>query len=313
MSHCPPRRPVAISVLTLALVFSFPLGAINRALAAQDPAPAMRLAQGAATADSAAAGAPAPAVPAATETEPAVSSALLPNTTTGEGLQATSPDEPHDGMGHLPGHAAVSEADATDNEEEDPHHGMMHHHHIRMDDPEAEDPHEGMMMGDVHHGMLPHGSMGDGDHCSSAMHAGMMDPHHVDAHHGMQGWGMHGHHDGGGEDVDALALAAPAPPGWLDGLELSEEQEDKIFAILHEFAPLQRKTARLLAKDRSKLHHIGMATDYTEAETHKLSDEYGRALAESSLQSARMERRILDVLTPEQRRDAAHQAARGED
>ncbi len=211
---------------------------------------------------------------------------------------ATPPMSAPDGMGHLhaddasPASPATAEAAQADQdgpaEVMDPHHG----HGMGMH------PHHGMQM-DAHNGVSD-----DGDSCErmQAAHGGM-------AHgHGM----MHGHGTGEDDDAVLLAVAAPQPPAWLADLALTETQEDRIFDILHEVAPAQRKAQRTVTRTLALLHHAGMATDYNEGETRRIADQHGAAVAELARLAARTERRILDALTAEQRRDAAHRAAHQE-
>lgn len=201
--------------------------------------------------------------------------------------------ESPDGMGHLPGHlqAAAGDDDAASGE---------HHHHAGS----AEDPHSS-------------GQEDEADACE-----GMAQGHGGDEHamrmmmggHGHAGAGGHGHeghgHHADSDDEGLEAISAPPPPSWLHGIELSEDQQDRIFAILHESAAAQRQAHRTAERTHRQLSHIGMATDYSEASTRKLSEQHAQAISELTLLRARIEKHVLEVLTPEQRRDAAHQAAR---
>lgn len=186
-------------------------------------------------------------------------------------LEAAQPD----GMGHLPGHASPPQ-------EED------------QDMPEACEA----MMAAHGHGMAH--ADGEHEHCMA----------HADGHAGGHEHG-HGHH-GEAADMDPTlaAIGAPPPPAWLRGIELDAAQQDQLFDILHAVAPAQRKAQRTAERTHDQLHHIGMATDYSEPAVTVLADEHARAIRELTLLRARTERRILEVLTPTQRREAAHQAAR---
>lgn len=238
------------------------------------PAAAARAADDsqAGTAGDTATAVPSAATPAAADTPPALE------------------DGPPDGMGHRPGHAHASAPDAD----------------AEADDAEdGDDPHSAMMM--AHHG-----------HCGMEMHGMEM---HGMAMHGLdeprEGHAGHGQthpEEGPAEAPDATlaAIAAPAPPHWLHGIELDEAQQDRIFDILHEVAAAQRKAQRTAERTHHQLSHLGMATDYSESNARKLSDQHAQAIGELTLLRIRTEKRILDVLTPEQRRDAAHQAAREE-
>ena len=168
--------------------------------------------------------------------------------------------------------SALAAAEAPPGPDDDPHAGMGHHHGWH---------HPSMM--------ASHGSE-DEDEASELIRA-----HHAHA---------------GGEDSTLAAIAAPPPPHWLHGIELDEAQQDKVFTILHEVAVAQRKAQRTAEQTHRQLAHLGMATDYAESNARKLSDQHAQAIAELTMLRIRTEKRILEVLTPEQRRDAAHQAAR---
>lgn len=182
-----------------------------------------------------------------------------------------------DGMGHLHGHEHGSD-----------------HGHGSSDDGAADDSESCAMMGDGD-GMQQHGMMmGDGE----GMHG-----------HGMMAKCLAGHCGHVHEDASLAAVSAPPAPAWLRGIELDDKQQDRIFEILHEVAPAQRKAQRNAETTHRRLQHAGMASDYSEAETRKLSDQHAQAIDELTMLRVRTEKRILDVLTPNQKRDAAHQAA----
>ena len=89
--------------------------------------------------------------------------------------------------------------------------------------------------------------------------------------------------------------------GGLHRLDLTDAQDDKIFAILHAQAPQARELHKAIGKAHRALHELGMAATYDDAKAKSLSDTLGKAIAESALLHERTHRQILDVLTPEQR------------
>ncbi|MDE3010116.1 MAG: Spy/CpxP family protein refolding chaperone [Pseudomonadota bacterium] len=178
-----------------------------------------------------------------------------------------------DGMGHL--HA--------------------HGHGEGSNDADAADGGESCAMMDGGDGMHQHGMMMGG---GGGMHR-----------HGMMTECPTGHCRQAHQDDSLAAVSAPAAPAWLRGIELDDTQQDRIFEILHEVAPAQRRAQRSAEATHRRLQHAGMASDYSEADTRKLSDQHARAVDELTMLRVRTEKRILDVLTPDQKRDAAHQAA----
>ena len=90
-------------------------------------------------------------------------------------------------------------------------------------------------------------------------------------------------------------------PRFLKGLKLTEEQQDKVFAILHGAAPALREQAKALRKAHEGLRELPTSAQYDDARAKALSDAAGKALGQLSLLRTRTEHDIYGVLTPEQR------------
>ena len=123
----------------------------------------------------------------------------------------------------------------------------------------------------------------------------------------------------GGPDRDAPD-AAPrmqggmppfGPPGMagmvgrplsLRSIELSEAQDDKVFAILHEEKPYLREQTKAAAKAQEALREMAGADKYDDAKAASLAQAAATAMANISLQRVRTEQKLLAVLTPEQRK-----------
>ena len=95
----------------------------------------------------------------------------------------------------------------------------------------------------------PHGAAP----CSPSGHA----LHPVDLHPGPPG-------EGRGGPPEAGPLEGPLPP-FLHGLDLSEEQQDRVFAIVHELVPKLRQQARAARKAHEQLHQMSLGETYDEA------------------------------------------------
>jgi Spy/CpxP family protein refolding chaperone len=85
------------------------------------------------------------------------------------------------------------------------------------------------------------------------------------------------------------------------GLTLSEEQQDKIFAILHAAAPANRDHMKKARKAREALRDLAQSSAYTSEKAAALAQAESAAEAELSLLRARTDHDIFMVLTPEQR------------
>ena len=91
-------------------------------------------------------------------------------------------------------------------------------------------------------------------------------------------------------------------PLFLRGVELSEAQDDKVFAILHEEKPYLREQGKAAAKAQEALRELADADKYDDAKAASLAQAAATAMANISLQRVRTEQKLLAVLTPEQRK-----------
>lgn len=89
---------------------------------------------------------------------------------------------------------------------------------------------------------------------------------------------------------------------FLNGLNLSEEQQDRVFNILHKQAPRQRDSMKLLNKSMTALHELARSGNYSDANAQSIARSIGQASADLALMHAQTERQIMEILTPEQRR-----------
>lgn len=94
-------------------------------------------------------------------------------------------------------------------------------------------------------------------------------------------------------------------PPYLRGLNLSEAQRDKVFAILHAQAPAMRDKAKMVHRAEADLRGLAMSPDFSEARARSLADASARAMTEMTLARVATDRQVLEVLTPEQRMQVA--------
>lgn len=106
------------------------------------------------------------------------------------------------------------------------------------------------------------------------------------AHRGEAGL-MGGHHD---------------PMRFLRGLDLSEQQHDRIFEIVHRQAPAMRERAKAVGRARQELGALAMSAQYDEGRAKALSDGLAAAAGEMAMERARTANAVWQLLTPEQRR-----------
>lgn len=98
-------------------------------------------------------------------------------------------------------------------------------------------------------------------------------------------------------------------PPFLHGLQLSEAQQDKVFAILHAQAPYLREQAKAHEKAARALHDMRLAEKYDDAAAAKQAQAAAQAMANMQLQRVRTDQKLLSLLTPEQRKQIEERRA----
>ena len=96
----------------------------------------------------------------------------------------------------------------------------------------------------------------------------------------------------------------PGLPPFLQGIELSEAQQDKVFAATYAQAPLLRAQQKIACKAHGQLRALAASAAYDDARAGALANTAAQAMAKISVQQARLEQQLLAVLTPEQRKQA---------
>jgi len=131
--------------------------------------------------------------------------------------------------------------------------------------------------------------------------------------------GPDGGHDGrcGGPDLHDFR-GPPRPPGpefggflgggfggappFLAGLKLTDEQQDKVFAIVYAAAPAMREQAKALRNAHEALHDINASPQYDENRVKGLADSAAKADSQLTVLRVRTEHEIYALLTPEQKK-----------
>ena len=99
---------------------------------------------------------------------------------------------------------------------------------------------------------------------------------------------------------------------FMRGLNLSEAQRDKVFAVMHANAPAMREQGKILQATRSELGKLALSSDYDEAKARALADRSAQAMSTMAQLRARGMNEIFRVLTPEQQAKAIERRARME-
>lgn len=101
-------------------------------------------------------------------------------------------------------------------------------------------------------------------------------------------------------------------PGFAHGVDLSDAQEDKVFAIMHAQEPKRREYTRALQGAHESLRALGGAEQFDDAKAASLAQAAGTALTALTLLEARTDAQLRAVLTPEQRKQSLDNRPRRE-
>lgn len=93
----------------------------------------------------------------------------------------------------------------------------------------------------------------------------------------------------------------------LRGLELTDEQRDKIFDIMHTQKPAVREKMKVLRKSHQELHRATMTDKYDKRIIRKLADTQAKTLSDLMVMRTETGNKIYKLLTPEQQKELAAQ------
>ena len=111
----------------------------------------------------------------------------------------------------------------------------------------------------------------------------------------------------------SLATAQPTPPAphgdhgpgddrrFGPRLDLTEAQQDKLFALHHAAEPAQRERDKAIRRAQDGLRDLADSGRFDDARASALAQALGQALAAEALDHAREQAQFLALLTPEQR------------
>lgn len=93
----------------------------------------------------------------------------------------------------------------------------------------------------------------------------------------------------------------PIPP-YLHGLELTEAQQDKLFALMHDHAPNERDQLKRAVKAMADLRRLAASDHFDADKARILAENHGQALTQMALMHAELNANVRSLLTPDQRR-----------
>jgi protein CpxP len=109
-------------------------------------------------------------------------------------------------------------------------------------------------------------------------------------------------HPGGGQPGLRQGQERARHHGMEPGLELSEAQQDKAFALKHGQEPLHRELVKAVHKAREAMHSMVKSGEFDEKKAVALSQALGQAVAALEMHQARSHAQFMALLTPEQRK-----------
>lgn len=109
---------------------------------------------------------------------------------------------------------------------------------------------------------------------------------------------------GGGMNHGGMGHFDHVPP-FLHGLELTEEQRDKIFDITYAQIPEMRKLHKELRDLHQQQKTLPLSAEYDAGKMKKLVDAETKLHAEKMLKMAETHNKIYKLLTDEQRKELA--------
>ncbi|MGG7606015.1 Spy/CpxP family protein refolding chaperone [Massilia sp. BKSP1R2A-1] len=87
----------------------------------------------------------------------------------------------------------------------------------------------------------------------------------------------------------------------LEGIDLSEAQRDRLFAIMHEAAPKRREHDKAQRKAFEALRAASGADRFDDARAAAAAQAFGAAVAAEALLRVRTDAQVMAMLTPQQR------------
>ena len=94
------------------------------------------------------------------------------------------------------------------------------------------------------------------------------------------------------------------PMKMLRKLDLTEEQQDKVFELMHEQKPIMRDKMKEMRQTRQVIHDAVMSEAYNAEQINQLADQQGKMVAEMIKMRTNNFNQIYSILTPEQKEKA---------
>ena len=101
-------------------------------------------------------------------------------------------------------------------------------------------------------------------------------------------------------------------PAYLRDIELTEAQQDKLFALMHEQAPLEREKMKAAFKAMEELHRLADADRFDADKARALAETHAQALGQLVMLHVELDAKVRALLTAEQRKQIDEARAKGD-
>lgn len=102
------------------------------------------------------------------------------------------------------------------------------------------------------------------------------------------------------------------PMKMLRKLDLTEEQQDKVFELMHEQKPAMRDKMKEMRQARQAIHEVVLSDKYDPKQVSLLADKQGKLVAEMIKMRTKNFNQVYSMLTPEQKVKAREMNAKFE-
>lgn len=104
-------------------------------------------------------------------------------------------------------------------------------------------------------------------------------------------------------------MGRPMPPPFLAQLDLTEAQQDTVFKLMHDKAPVIFDNEKIARKTMQELRQLTKSNRFDTALAKSLAEAHGKALAELAYLNTVMQAQVWALLSEVQRKQVAKQHA----
>ena len=130
---------------------------------------------------------------------------------------------------------------------------------------------------------------------------------HQDAHDGQPNHCVKGQHKG-----HHMGMHSAGKPPFLQGIALTSEQEDKVFALTYADLPKTREQMKQRHQLHQELRQLSEAVPFDESKAKQIAEKLANLERDATLSRAKIDSKLFSILTTEQREQVIKNKARFE-